>query len=55
MPVIIPIPGATTPERVKENSQIIDLTDEDMNEIDETLSSFTVAGGRYPDGAPMNT
>ncbi|UPL03354.1 hypothetical protein LCI18_014288 [Fusarium solani-melongenae] len=52
MPVIIPIPGATTAERVAENSVQIELTDEEMDSIDETLAKFE---GRYPSGVPINT
>lgn len=55
MPTIIPIPGATTAARVEENSQQIELTDEEMGEIDATLAKFTPAGARYPDGIPTNT
>jgi len=55
MPTIIPIPGATTAARVVENSKEIDLTDDEMAEIDATLAKFEVSGGRYPDGAPINT
>ncbi|OGM43922.1 aldo/keto reductase [Aspergillus bombycis] len=55
MPTIIPIPGATTAERVKENSQLIDITDEEMAEIDAILVKFTPAGGRYPEIIPTNT
>ncbi|KAJ8127755.1 hypothetical protein O1611_g5878 [Lasiodiplodia mahajangana] len=47
MPTIIPIPGATTAARVEENSKIVDITDEEMAEIDAILASFTVAGTRY--------
>lgn len=55
MPVIIPIPGATTAERVKENTVEVDLTDDEMAEIDATLAKFEVQGGRYPTGMPTNT
>ncbi|WYZ42838.1 hypothetical protein EsH8_VI_000537 [Colletotrichum jinshuiense] len=55
MPEIIPIPGATTAERVNENAKLVDLSDEEMAEIDATLAKFEVAGGRYPPGAPINT
>lgn len=55
MPVIVPIPGATTEERVRENSAPAELTDEDMDEIDETLGKYRVAGGRWPEGIPLNT
>lgn len=55
MPTIIPIPGATTADRVKENSKLIDITDEEMAEIDAILEKFTPAGGRYPEIIPTNT
>ncbi|KAI1771468.1 voltage-gated shaker-like K+ channel, subunit [Hypoxylon cercidicola] len=55
MPAIIPIPGATTAERVEENTKVIDLTDEEMAQIDATLAKFTPAGARYPDSIPMDT
>lgn len=47
MPEIIPIPGATTVERVKENSVVVMLSDEEMKEIDSILGSFEVNGDRY--------
>ena len=55
MPTIIPIPGATTAERVRENTKLVDLTDEEMAQLDATLAKFTTAGARYPDSVPMNT
>ncbi|TVY83555.1 Pyridoxal reductase [Lachnellula suecica] len=55
MPTIIPIPGATTVARVEENSKLIDLTDEEMEEIDATLAKFNPAGDRYPTNVPTNT
>lgn len=55
MPTIIPIPGATTAARVEENSKLVDITDEEMAQIDATLSKFTTAGERYPDYVPVNT
>ncbi len=55
MPVIIPIPGATTAARVKENSRRVELTDEEMAEIDATLAKFEVKGNRYPDFIPSDT
>ena len=48
MPKIIPIPGSTSAERVKENSKIIELTGEDLAEIDAILASFKPIGDRYP-------
>lgn len=55
MPEIIPIPGATTAERVRENSKAVEITDAEMAEIDAILARFTVVGGRYPDGVAVNT
>lgn len=46
-PEIIPIPGATTVERVKENSENITLSKDELAAIDSVLASFVVAGGRY--------
>ena len=51
MPEIIPIPGATTVERVKENSVEILLEDEEMKEIDKILAKFEVKGNRYMEHA----
>ncbi|KAM4065930.1 aldo/keto reductase family protein [Hirsutella rhossiliensis] len=48
MPVIIPIPGSTKPERIRENATVVDLTAQDLAEIDKILASFVTAGQRYP-------
>jgi len=50
MPEIIPIPGSSNLERVKENAfaSQIKLSDEDMAEIDTVLGHFEVKGDRYP-------
>lgn len=55
MPTIIPIPGATTAERVEENSKLVELTDEEMGAIDEILDKMEIKGTRYPAGSPINT
>ena len=47
LPVIIPIPGATTVERVAENMIDVTLTDEDLDEIDAILKKAPVIGDRY--------
>jgi pyridoxine 4-dehydrogenase len=47
MPEVIPIPGATTVERVKENAAEVELDAEEMKEIDEILASCEVVGDRY--------
>ncbi|EXJ86249.1 pyridoxine 4-dehydrogenase [Capronia coronata CBS 617.96] len=44
---IIPIPGATTPERVVENTQLIDLTQQEMEELEEIIKKIPVKGDRY--------
>ena len=48
MPKIIPIPGSTNPERIKQNSTLVELSDDDLVEIDEILKQFTPKGDRYP-------
>lgn len=55
MPTIIPIPGATTAERVQENSTFVEITDEEMVQIDDILENFTTAGDRWPAGLPSET
>lgn len=55
VPLVIPIPGATTSERVVENAKVLELTEEELKEIEGTLSKFEVAGDRYPAGIPSNT
>ncbi|KAK1755179.1 NADP-dependent oxidoreductase domain-containing protein [Echria macrotheca] len=54
---IIPIPGSTRPAVIEENAGAVDveLTDEEMDEIDATLAKFEIKGERYPDGIPVNT
>ena len=49
MPTIIPIPGATTVDRVIENGKASDteLNEEDMADIDQILATCKVAGDRY--------
>lgn len=48
-PVFIPIPGVSTEGRVVENSEVIDLTAEELSDIDSILASFETAGARYPE------
>jgi pyridoxine 4-dehydrogenase len=47
-PIIIPLPGATTVSRVQENMKDVQLTTEDMKEIDEILVTMPVQGPRVP-------
>jgi len=50
-PEIVPIPGATKVERVRENAKDVGLTSSDEAAIDSILKSFSVQGGRY--GGPL--
>lgn len=49
MPRIIPIPGATKSHHAIENGEAVnvELSDEDMMEIDQILATCEVAGERY--------
>ena len=49
MPTIIPIPGATTADRVIENGKAkdVDLNEEEMAEIHQILATCEVTGDRY--------
>jgi len=48
-PEIIPIPGATTEERVQENAVDVTLDRDDLAEINAILSKVKVVGARYPE------
>lgn len=48
-PIFIPIPGASSPDRVKENCRVFDLPQEDVAEIDRLVGSFETSGDRYPE------
>lgn len=50
-PWIVPIPGTTKLERLEENLGALDieLTPEDLREIDAAASRITVQGARYPE------
>ncbi|KAI8946307.1 NADP-dependent oxidoreductase domain-containing protein [Xylaria longipes] len=47
MPKIIPIPGAASLERIKENIHEVELTDADMDEVDVFLEEFNPHGDRF--------
>lgn len=49
MPTIIPIPGATTVDRVIENGKAsdVELKEEEMVEIEQIVATCEVAGDRY--------
>ena len=50
-PWIVPIPGTTKLERLEENiaATAIELTADDLREIDSATSSVSVQGARYPE------
>ena len=50
-PWIIPIPGTTKLERLQENigAARVELTPDDLHEIDNAASNITVQGARYPE------
>jgi aryl-alcohol dehydrogenase-like predicted oxidoreductase len=50
-PWIVPIPGTTKLERLNENigATEIELTPEDLREIDAATSKIAVQGARYPE------
>lgn len=55
MPTIIPIPGATSVDRVNENSKLLELTDMEMAAVDQILEKMDVKGARYPAHVLTNT
>lgn len=50
-PWVVPIPGTTKLHRLEENigAVSIELTPDDLHEIDEAASKITVQGARYPE------
>ncbi len=50
-PWIVPIPGTTKLHRLEENikAAVVELTSDDLREIDGAVSKITVQGARYPD------
>ena len=52
-PWIVPIPGTTKLHRLQENmaAEMVELTDDDLREIDEVASQIRVVGERYPEAA----
>jgi len=50
-PWIVPIPGTTKLHRLEENigAAAIELTADDLREIDGAASNITVHGARYPE------
>jgi aryl-alcohol dehydrogenase-like predicted oxidoreductase len=56
-PWIIPIPGTTKPERLKENidSANLSLSSDELNQINAALEKIQVFGERYPEGLERRT
>jgi aryl-alcohol dehydrogenase-like predicted oxidoreductase len=50
-PWIVPIPGTRRPERLDENigADAVELTPDDLSEIENAASEITVQGARYPE------
>jgi aryl-alcohol dehydrogenase-like predicted oxidoreductase len=50
-PWIVPIPGTTKLDRLEENiaGTSVDLSADDLQEIDDATSMITVQGARYPE------
>ena len=46
---VVVIPGSKNAERVKENCVEVEVSENDMKEIDSILESIQIVGGRYPD------
>ena len=44
---IFPIPGATTEERVRENAVLVELTEEEMGEMEGIVGKYRTEGARY--------
>ncbi len=56
-PWIVPIPGTRKLERLDENigAAAIQLTPDDLGEIDSAASKITVQGARYPENLMQMT
>jgi len=56
-PWIVPIPGTTKLHRLEENigALSVELTPDDLREIDSAASKITVQGGRYPENLEKMT
>jgi aryl-alcohol dehydrogenase-like predicted oxidoreductase len=56
-PWIVPIPGTTKLIRLQENlgAAAVELTSEDLGEIDSAASKITIQGARYPDALEART
>jgi aryl-alcohol dehydrogenase-like predicted oxidoreductase len=54
---IVPIPGTRKLERLEENigASAVELTSEDLHEIDSAVSKVTIQGARYPEDLEKRT
>jgi aryl-alcohol dehydrogenase-like predicted oxidoreductase len=50
-PWVVPIPGTTKPHRLQQNiaAAAVELTSDDINDIDSAVSKIAVQGARYPE------
>jgi aryl-alcohol dehydrogenase-like predicted oxidoreductase len=56
-PWIVPIPGTTKVSRIEENvgAEAVELTSEDLTEIDEAATKIQIQGARYPEALEART
>jgi len=56
-PWVVPIPGTTKLQRLEENigAAAVELTADDLREIDDAASTITVQGARYPESMQRMT
>jgi aryl-alcohol dehydrogenase-like predicted oxidoreductase len=56
-PWIVPIPGTTKPARLEENlgAAMIELTTQDLRDIDGAAEKITIQGARYPEALERRT
>jgi aryl-alcohol dehydrogenase-like predicted oxidoreductase len=56
-PWIVPIPGTTKRRRLEENagSAAVELTSDDLREIDSSASKIKIEGARYPEALERRT
>lgn len=56
-PWIVPIPGTTKVHRLEENigAAAVELTSDDLREIESTASKIAVEGARYPEQLERRT
>lgn len=55
MPVLVPVAGARSVERIYENAEDIDLTNDDIKKLSFILKNHPVVGDRYPPAAKASS